>query len=340
MWKDAFYAWLTKDEIDKLAEFKKDVAVLDAYRDVFSLAIEKMVEMNKRLGIVLEGRDASGKGWTYKWAFDYVPSTLHKVVALGIPTPEETEWEKWFERYSVFFPKGREVLTVFDRSWYNRMLVEAVMGFCTKEQYDWFKEHVVWFEIAQQEESDFKLVKVYLSVSREVQKRRLRWRKTKIRKKLKQSPIDKDAIKYRPQYGIAKRRMLEATHRVWSPWHVIDSDGRFEAAIELIKLIINAHREVREEVDIRLKKLKIEIDLEPNPNICRTGKEELEYMNSKWLWRVKKWKRNTFPWKEPSTDHIEGRIPAWTKDTRKRIPWSMTTIRQSEPRKTRVEKDD
>lgn len=131
-------------------------------------------------------------------------------------------------------------------------------------------------EKIQEDDPDLALIKVYLSVSKREQIRRLKGRSKHIRKNWKKSPVDKEAISRRAYYTEAKQRMLEKTHRKTSPWHIIDSDDRIESVVEVIKLIINSHPDVAKQVQQR-----VAVDLSMDEEIHRNGYEELQRMRKR-----------------------------------------------------------
>jgi polyphosphate kinase 2 (PPK2 family) len=117
---------------------------------------EWVIKNNKRVAIVFEGRDSAGKGSTIKRFIEYLNPKGFRVVALGVPTPEEKE--TWFARYEEHIPKKGEIV-VFDRSWYNRAVVEPAMGYCTEEQYTEFMEDVLAWEEKMIKKKDLHLIK-------------------------------------------------------------------------------------------------------------------------------------------------------------------------------------
>ena len=151
-----------------------------------------VINNDKRVAIVFEGRDAAGKGGSIKRFTEYLMPKHFNVVELGIPTPKESK--NWFRRYERHFPKEGEI-TFFDRSWYNRALIEPTMGYCKKSQYRYFMSKVLEWEEAHIKEGLI-LVKLYLSVSKQTQLFRFKERQVDPLKYWKYSENDKQARRY------------------------------------------------------------------------------------------------------------------------------------------------
>jgi polyphosphate kinase 2 len=186
--------------------------------------------------MIFEGRDAAGKGGTIKRITEHLNPRGARVVALEKPSDtEKTQW--YFQRYVEHLPSAGEIV-LFDRSWYNRAMVEPVMGFCTERQHHKFLKDAPKFEVMIKDE-DIQIFKFYFSVSKEEQKRRFKARETDPLKQHKLSPVDKESQKYWDQYTLAKFMMLSATHTEAAPWTVIKSDNKKKARINAIKHILN-----------------------------------------------------------------------------------------------------
>jgi polyphosphate kinase 2 len=182
--------------------------------------------------IVFEGRDAAGKGGTINAFRAYLNHRHARTVALS--KPSETERGQWYyQRYIQHFPTDGD-LVMFDRSWYNRAGVEPVMGFCTKEEYEAFMQEVGSFE-QMLVHSGMIFIKYYLDISKEEQKRRLEARKKDPLKQWKLSPIDMQAQKLWKKYSKYRDRMFERTSFVFAPWHVVHSDDKKTARINVMK---------------------------------------------------------------------------------------------------------
>jgi len=208
---------------------------LEVYQAKLVKLLTQIEERSQKVVILFEGRDAAGKGSLIGSIAQYLNPKHYRTVALGKPTDEEkSQW--YFQRYIKHFPKGGEMV-LFDRSWYNRAMVEPVFGFCTQEEYELFLETVIPFEDSFIKHGTH-LIKIYLSVSKEVQNERFERRRTDPLRQWKLSEIDMQAQAMWGDFTQKKRRMLEATHTPESPWHIIRSDDKHKARIEAMKLIL------------------------------------------------------------------------------------------------------
>ena len=192
---------------------------------------------NKRMIIIFEGRDASGKGGAIRRITRYMNNKHYRVVALGKPT--ETQRNQWFlQRYIEHFPTGGEVV-LFDRSWYNRAMVEPIFGFCTPEEHEIFMEDVVNFEqdLVRQ---GMVVIKLYFSVSKEEQKRRFDRRIEDPLRQWKFSEVDMQAQDLWDEFSEKKYEMLRRTTSRAAPWHIVRSDDKHKARLEAMKIILNS----------------------------------------------------------------------------------------------------
>jgi polyphosphate kinase 2 len=192
---------------------------------------------NKKMIILFEGRDASGKGGAIRRITRYMNGRHYRVVALGKPT--ETQKHQWFfQKYIEHFPTGGEVV-LFDRSWYNRAMVEPIFGFCTPEQYEIFMEDVVNFEhdLVRQ---DIILIKLYFSVSKDEQLNRFESRRTNPLKQWKLSEVDLQAQDLWDEFSEKKYEMLKQTSSRSAPWSIVRSDNKHKARMEAVKIILNS----------------------------------------------------------------------------------------------------
>ncbi len=185
--------------------------------------------------ILFEGRDAAGKGGTIKRITEHLNSRGARVVALEKPSDvERTQW--YFQRYVAHLPAAGEIV-LFDRSWYNRAMVEPVMGFCTDEQNKRFLKDVPMFE-HMLVKNGIKIFKFYFSVSKAVQLERFESRKEDPLKQFKISPVDMQAQLLWDQYTVKKFQMLSETNRTVAPWTIIRSDVKKKARLNCIKCIL------------------------------------------------------------------------------------------------------
>jgi polyphosphate kinase 2 len=192
---------------------------------------------NKKMIILFEGRDASGKGGAIRRITRFMNARHYRIVALGKPT--ETQKNQWFfQKYIEHFPTGGEIV-LFDRSWYNRAMVEPVFGFCTQKQYDIFMEDVVSFEhdLVRQ---DIILIKLYFSVSKAEQLARFQSRMEDPLKQWKLSEVDLQAQDLWDEFSEKKYEMLKRTNSHSAPWHIVRSDDKHRARMEALKIILNS----------------------------------------------------------------------------------------------------
>jgi polyphosphate kinase len=186
--------------------------------------------------IVFEGRDAAGKGGTIKALTERVSPRVFRLVALPAPSDREKS-QMYMQRYMQHFPAAGEVV-IFDRSWYNRLGVEYVMGFCTREQHDRFLELCPELE-KYIVEGGVKLIKVWLEVSDKEQKRRFEARLEDPLRQWKLSPMDLPSRSKWFEYSRARDMMLKATDTKWAPWHILRSDDKKRARLNCIRHILS-----------------------------------------------------------------------------------------------------
>ena len=230
---------------------------------------EHLEKYDEKMIILVEGRDASGKGGAIRRITRYMNEKHYRVVALGKPSDvERSQW--YFQRYVQHFPKGGEIV-LFDRSWYNRSMVEPVFGFCSDEQYETFMKTVPRFE-EDLIEHGIHFLKIYFSVSKDEQAMRFEEREANPLKQWKLSEIDVQMQERWNEFTERKYRMLKETNTLKSPWTIIRSDDKFIARVNAIKTILNSvDYEGRDE----------RIDFSVDSNIVITAEKELEIMNNK-----------------------------------------------------------
>ena len=226
---------------------------------------------NKRMIILFEGRDASGKGGTIRRVSRYMNEKHYRIVALGKPTEyEKTEW--FFQKYVRQFPRGGEVV-LFDRSWYNRAMVEPVFGFCTDEEYKNFIRGVTGFEKDLIRQGTI-LVKLYFSVTKEEQDRRFNRRKTDPLRQWKLSEVDVQAQERWDDFTNVKYQMLRKTHTTHAPWKIIRSNNKHLARLNAMKVILNS---------VPYERGDLTLNFVPDPEIVVSGARELETMEAQRL---------------------------------------------------------
>jgi polyphosphate kinase 2 len=188
-----------------------------------------------RVVVVFEGRDAAGKGGVIKRIAEPLNPRVCRIEALGTPTDrEKTQW--WFQRYVARLPAAGEMV-LFDRSWYNRALVERVMGFCTEEQYREFLRTCPEFE-RMLVRAGILLVKYWFSVSDEEQERRFQQRMDTPTKRWKLSPMDLESRSRWVEYSIAKDVMFNHTDIKQAPWYVVNADDKRRARLNAISHLL------------------------------------------------------------------------------------------------------
>jgi polyphosphate kinase 2 len=189
-----------------------------------------------RVVVIFEGRDAAGKGGVIKRIDERMNPRVCRVVAVGTPTErDKTQW--WFQRYVQHLPAAGEIV-LFDRSWYNRALVEPVMGFCTQEEYREFLRSCPEFE-RMLVRSGIILIKYWFSVSDEEQERRFRARMDDARKRWKLSPMDLESRTKWVEFSKAKDIMFDHTDIKQAPWYVVNADDKKRARLNCISHLLS-----------------------------------------------------------------------------------------------------
>ena len=218
---------------DETLAYEKELADLQVELLKFQNHVK---DKGLKILMIFEGRDAAGKGGTIKRITEHLNPRGARIVALEKPSDiEASQW--YFQRYVQHLPSAGEIV-LFDRSWYNRSMVEPVMGFCTERQHHKFLKDAPEFEDMIVDE-DIKIFKFYFSVSKDEQARRFKARETDPLKQYKLSPVDKESQKLWDEYTLAKFMMLSATHTERAPWTIVKSDNKKRARINCIKHILN-----------------------------------------------------------------------------------------------------
>jgi polyphosphate kinase len=195
-----------------------------------------IIARNRKLLVILEGRDAAGKDGTAKRIVEHPSPRETRVVALGKPSDrQQTEW--YFQRFAEHLPAAQE-LVIFNRSWYNRAGVERVMGFCTEDEYERFVSAVPYFE-RMLVDSGIVLIKYYLDISKAEQRARLADRRKNPLKQWKISPVDNVALKHWQAYSDARDEMLTRTTIACAPWHVVNANDKRLTRIHLIRDLLS-----------------------------------------------------------------------------------------------------
>jgi polyphosphate kinase 2 len=235
------------------------------------LALQQYLEEHeRRVIIVFEGRDAAGKGGTIRRVTRYMNEKHYRVVAMGKPTQlQRSQW--FFQKYVAQFPRGGEIV-LFDRSWYNRAVVEPVFGFCTSEEHENFMRGVVGFERDLVRQGTI-LLKLYFSVTKEEQARRFERRHNDPLRQWKLSEVDVQAQERWDDFTNMKYEMLRQTSTADAPWTIIRSDDKHLARLNAMKAILNA---------VPYTRLNEELDLMPDPSVVISGTRELELVRQQW----------------------------------------------------------
>jgi polyphosphate kinase 2 len=247
---------------------RKNEQALKPYQAELIKLQRHLEETNQKMIILFEGRDAAGKGGTIRRVTRYMNEKHYRVVALGKPTEEQrTQW--FYQKYISHFPRGGEIV-LFDRSWYNRAMVEHVFGFCTQKEYDDFMKGVKGFEKDLTRQGII-LIKLYFSVTKDEQARRFERRKTDPLRQWKLSEIDVQAQDRWDDFTETKYNMIKQTHSHNAPWTVIRSNDKQQARLEALKVIVNSvnYEDRDETLDYTLK-----------PDIVISGAREIEIMDA------------------------------------------------------------
>ncbi len=244
-------------------------AELVPYQAELIKLLQHLEKTRRKMIIHFDGRDASGKGGTIRRVVRYLNEKHYRVVALGKPTDEQRT-ELHMKRYIEQFPHAGEIV-LFDRSWYNRSMVEPVMGFCTPRQYRDFMRRVVGYEERILADGSTNLIKLYFSVSKEEQQRRFERRRNDPLRQWKLSEVDLQAQALWDEFTEKKYRLLQKTHTNVSPWWIIRSDDKHAARRETLKLILKLNS---------YRGRSRSIDFEPDPNIVIPGDVELKMMKA------------------------------------------------------------
>ncbi|MCP4042756.1 MAG: polyphosphate kinase 2 [Gammaproteobacteria bacterium] len=258
---------LKKDKSKAIKKYRK-AKEMKLYSAELIKFQEYLEAQNRRMIILFEGRDAAGKGGAIQRITHYMNERHYRVVALGRPT-EEQQGQWFFQKYIEEFPRGGEIV-LFDRSWYNRAMVEPVFNFCTEEEHQNFMLGVTGFERDLVRQGTL-LIKFYFSVGRDVQSERFEIRKTNPLKQWKLSEVDLQAQERWAEFTQRKFEMLRRTHTNETPWTIIRADNKHRARINAIKVILNS-------LDYAGRNERL--SYLPDPEVVVSGSQELELMNA------------------------------------------------------------
>lgn len=250
---------LLKSKSVDLEEVRKTLLYEEELRQlqVELVRLQRWVQLDgQRIAILVEGRDAAGKGGTIRRFTEHLNPRAMRVVALPKPTDEERgQW--YFQRYIRQLPNKGEIV-FFDRSWYNRTVVEPVMGFCTKKEHQRFLQQVPEFEHMLYEDG-VTIIKFWFSISKEEQAKRFEARRQNPLKQWKLSPVDEKAQELWDSYTRYKEEMFSKTHTTYSPWIIVKANDKQAARLESLRYVLNLlPYKGKEEATIRLT---------PDPNV-------------------------------------------------------------------------
>lgn len=224
---------LNVNRIIETMEYEKELKYLQIELNKLQ---NDVVKNNRRVVVIFEGRDAAGKGGTIRRFTQHLNPRDMEVVAL--PKPNETERGQWyFQRYVQKLPIPGTIV-FFDRSWYNRAVVEPVMGFCKDSEYTNFMLQVPEFEKMLHEDG-IEIIKFWFSISKDEQEKRFRSRRKNPLKQWKMSPVDEKAQTLWDEYTRYKEKMFERTHTANGPWVIIQANNKRKARIESIRYTLS-----------------------------------------------------------------------------------------------------
>lgn len=225
-----------KVDVDKALRYAEYEYTLRKYQEEMVKLQTWVIENNKKAVILFEGRDAAGKGGAIRRISAHINPRYYRIVALDKPTEDEKgQW--YFQRYVNQLPKPGEIV-FFDRSWYNRAVVEPVNGFCTKKEYNTFMEQINGFEKMIIDSNIF-LIKLYFSITKQEQAKRFEEIKSSDLKRWKITPVDLRAQELWDEYTKYKEKMFEATNTDYSPWKIIDANKKTTARVEAIQYLLD-----------------------------------------------------------------------------------------------------
>jgi len=235
--KAGIKALLSRDTVNieravRIASYEKKLKKLQVELIKMQASV---IENQERVIVIFEGRDAAGKGGAIRRITERINPRYFRILALPKPTEEEqSQW--YFQRYIKKFPIAGEMV-FFDRSWYNRAVVEPVNGFCSQEEYEVFMNQVNDFE-RMITESGIRLVKIYMSITKKEQAKRFEEIKNNPLKQWKMTAVDKKAQALWDDYTLYKSKMFENTSDTGTPWKVINANRKTSARINTIEYLL------------------------------------------------------------------------------------------------------
>lgn len=218
-----------------LKEVQYDLELRKTQEELIKLQ-KWVIENDKKVVVIFEGRDAAGKGGAIRRLTEYINPRHFRIVALNVPTKDERkQW--FFQRYIIQLPKPGEIV-FFDRSWYNRAIVEPVNGFCSDKEYEIFMSQVNEFE-KMLVLSETHLVKFYFSINKEEQEKRFKDIKKNPLKRWKMTAVDERAQDLWDDYSHYKDKMFEKTNSDHAPWIILDANEKSNARLNAIKHVLD-----------------------------------------------------------------------------------------------------
>lgn len=247
---------------DKDTDFSSVLSKIQYEREKELLQIELVKlqqwikKTNNRVAVIFEGRDAAGKGGNIRRFTEHLNPRSMRLVALNKPT--EVERGQWyFTRYIQHLPNPGEIV-FFDRSWYNRAVVEPVMGFCTTDQYEQFMVQLPEFEHMLYEDG-VTIVKFWLSITKDEQLKRFNAREDNPLKRWKFSPVDKKGQEFWDDYTKYKELMFSKTHTSFSPWIIVKTNDKETARLECMRYVLSLFEYENKDDSV--------VSLLPDPNV-------------------------------------------------------------------------
>ena len=265
--EEDFSSIVTRDDFlkvvdDKNIDISEVLATIQYEKEKEKLQIELVKlqqwikKTNKRVAIIFEGRDAAGKLGNIRRFTEHLNPRSMRLVALNKPTNvEKGQW--YFTRYIKHLPNPGEIV-FFDRSWYNRAVVEPVMGFCSQHQYEQFMVQLPEFEHMLYEDGVI-IIKFWLSITKEEQLLRFNAREDNLLKRWKFSPVDKKGQEYWDVYTKYKEQMFSKTHTSFSPWIIVKTNDKRKARLECMRYVLS-------QFDFNTKE-NSDFSLMPDPNV-------------------------------------------------------------------------
>jgi len=277
---------LTKKQ--KKRAFRREIELIEL--KLYQIELIKLQQYFEKTGrsliVIFEGRDAAGKGGSIKRVLEYLNPKHCKTVALGKPTDRDTT-QDYFQRYTVHFPAAGEIV-LFDRSWYNRTMVEPALGFCSQEEYEDFLPRVSDFEKLHFNNNSKKehkkktiLLKLYFSITKEEQAKRFEKRQTNPLKEWKFSEADAQMQDKWDVFTELKYIMLKKTNTKSNPWDIIRSNDKHKARITAMKLIL------RSVPNYENKNLELDLSLDQSVWLSGNCEEDNMKAERKGKWNYK-----------------------------------------------------